>query len=106
MSVSVSFLKARYHTKIVQCSTDPVFEDSFLFEFEGDDPKIRFDASMLLKLAQPLHITVLKHRTGQKPVVLGTKSVDWRPLLYCNQVELNVEVLPVSLTQKGSLGIL
>lgn len=26
--------------------------------------------------------------------------------MYCNQVELNVEVLPVSLAQKGSLGVL
>ena len=51
MSVTVAFLKARYHTKMVQCSTDPVFDDTFLFEFEGDDPKIKFDAAMLLKLA-------------------------------------------------------
>lgn len=64
MSVSVSFLKNRYHTKMVQCCTDPVFEDTFLYEFEGDDPKIKFDAAMLLKLAQPLHLTILKHRNG------------------------------------------
>lgn len=67
-----------------------------MFEFEGAE-EVKFDASMLLKLNQPLHLTIIKHRKNEKPVVLGTKTVDWRPLLYCNQVEVNAEVLPVSL---------
>ena len=61
---------------------------------------------MLLKLNQPVHITILKHRKNEKPVVLGTKNIDWRSLLHCNQVEVNAEVLPVSLTHQGSLGVL
>ena len=61
---------------------------------------------MLLKLNQPLHITILKHRKNEKPVVLGTKNIDWRAVLYCNQIEINTEVLPVSLTHQGSLGVL
>lgn len=76
-----------------------------MFEMQGDE-ETKFDASMLLKLNQPLHITIIKHRKNEKPVVLGTKTVDWRPLLYCNQVEVNAEVLPVSLAHQGSLGIL
>ena len=77
-----------------------------MFEFVGDDENIKFDASMLLKLNQPIHITILKHRRNEKPGVLGTKCLEWRSLLYCNQVEINAEVLPVSLAQKGSLGVL
>ena len=33
LSIAVSFLKNRYHTRQVQCSTDPVYDESFLFEF-------------------------------------------------------------------------
>lgn len=51
LSVSVSFLKSRFHTKLVNCSTDPVFNETFMFEFVGDKEEIKFDASMLLKLS-------------------------------------------------------
>lgn len=77
-----------------------------MFEFVGEDENIKFDASMLLKLNQPIHITILKHRKNEKAIVLSTKCLDWRSLLYCNQIEINAEVLPVSLAQKGSLGVL
>jgi CEP76 C2 domain len=106
VSVAVSFLKNRYHTRMVQCSTDPLFDETFLFEFVGNNDQIKFDAANLLKLNQPIHITILKHRKNEKAVVIGTKSIEWRPLLFCNQVEINAEVLPISLTQKGSLGVL
>lgn len=69
LSISVSFLKSRFHTKVVQCSTDPIFDETFMFEFVGDQENIKFDASMLLKLNQPVHITILKHRKNEKPVV-------------------------------------
>jgi len=84
LQVTASFLKNRFHSKIVPVSTDPVFDDTFMFEFVGENDKIRFDASMLLKLNQPIHLTILKHRKNEKPVVLGTKNIDWRALLYCN----------------------
>ena len=77
-----------------------------MFEFVGDNEEVKFDPSMLLKLNQPIHVTILKHRTNEKPVVLGTKNIDWRPALYCNQIEINAEVLPISLTHQGSLGVL
>ena len=105
IQITVSFLKQRCETKLVQSSTDPVFEETFMFEFVGEDESIRFDASMLLKLNTPLHLTILKHKKNEKPVVLGTKNLDWRSLLFCNQVEMNAEILPVSLTHKGSLGV-
>lgn len=50
VSIAISFLKNRYHTKQVLCSTDPVFDESFLFEFVGDNEQIKFDAATLLKL--------------------------------------------------------
>lgn len=84
LQVTVSFLKNRFHTKLQQCSSDPVFDETFMFEFVGDNEYIKFDSSMLLKLNQPLHVTVLKHRKNEKPVVLGTKTLDWRPCLYAN----------------------
>lgn len=88
------------------CSERPVFDETFMFEFVGDNDNINFDPQMLLKLSQPLHITILKHRKNEKPVVLGTKNIDWRAVLYCNQIEVNAEILPVSLTHQGSLGVL
>ena len=106
MSVTVSFLKNRFTTAIVPCSSDPVFDETFMFEFVGDNEEVKFDPTMLLKLNQPIHITILKHRTNEKPVVLGTKNLDWRPALHCNQIEVNADILPVSLTHQGSLGIL
>ena len=84
LSVTVSFLKNRFSTQQVLCSTDPVFDETFMFEFVGDNEQIMFDPQMLLKLNQPLHITILKHRKNEKPVVLGTKNIDWRAVLYCN----------------------
>jgi len=105
LQIAVSFLKNRCVTRTVGCSTDPVFDETFMFDFQGEE-EIKFDASMMLKLNQPLHITIIKHRKNEKPVVLGTKTIDWRPWLYCNQVEVNAEVLPVSLTHQGSLGVL
>ena len=84
ISVTVSFLKDRYSTKLIPCSPDPVFEENFLFEFVGDNEEIKFDPSMLVKFNKPLHVTILKHRKNEKPIVLGTKNIDWRPGLYCN----------------------
>lgn len=106
VSIAISFLKNRYHTKQVLCSTDPIFDETFMFEFVADNNQIKFDAGALLKLNQPLHVTILKHRKNEKAVVIGTKMVEWRALLYCNQVEVNAEILPINLTQKGSLGVL
>jgi len=98
ISITCSFLKNRFHTKMVPTSTDPVFDETFLFEFVGDNEQIKFDASMLLKLNQPIHVTIIKHRKNEKPVILGTKNIDWRSMLFCNQVEVNAEILPCSLT--------
>ena len=106
MSITVSFLKNRFSTQMVQCTSDPVFDETFPFEFVGDNEEVKFDPTMLLKLNQPIHVTVLKHRTNEKPVVLGVKNIDWRPSLYCNQIEINAEIKPVSLTHQGSLGVL
>jgi hypothetical protein len=61
-----------------------VFDETFLFEFVGDNESLKFNAATLLKLNQPIHITVLKHRKSEKPIVIGTKTVEWRSLLHYN----------------------
>lgn len=106
ISIAVSFLKNRYHTKHTRANCDLYFDETFIFEFEGENGTSRFDASLMLKLNFPIHITILRHRKNEKPVVLGTKNVDWRALLYCNSCEINAEIQPVDLTHKGSLGVL
>jgi hypothetical protein len=37
---------------------------------------------------------------------MGTKNIDWRPLLHSNAIEINAEILPIDLTHQGSLGII
>lgn len=98
LMITISFLKNRFHSKRVAVSTDPIFDETFLFDFVGENENIKFDPSMLLKLNQPLHVTILKQRKNEKPIVIGTKNIDWRPLLYSNSIELNAEFLPVDLT--------
>ena len=98
MSIAISFLKNRFHTKIVPCRPDPVFDETFIFEIVGDNEKLKFDPSQLMKLNVPLHLSVLKHRKNERPIVLGTKNIEWRQILYHNGVEINSEISPVSLT--------
>ena len=50
LMITVSFLKNRFHSKRVPVSTDPIFDEAFLFEFVGENDNIKFDPSMLLKL--------------------------------------------------------
>ena len=105
ISMAVSFLKNRFHTKHVRAGCEFNVDETFIFEFEGEYGNSKFDSSMMLKLSQPLHLTILRHRKSEKPIVLGTKNLDWRSLLFCNSVEINAEVQPVDLTHKGALGV-
>ena len=105
ISIAVSFLRNRFHTKHQRAACEINFDETFIFEFEGDYGNAKFDASLLLKLNQSIHLTILRHRKNEKPVVIGTKNIDWRSLLYCNSVEINAEIMPVDLTHKGSLGV-
>ena len=50
ISVTVSFLKNRFSTQIVTASSDPIFDETFMFEFVGDNEEVKFDPTMLLKL--------------------------------------------------------
>ena len=43
LSVTVSFLKNRFSTQSVLCSTEPVFDESFMFDFIGENEEARFD---------------------------------------------------------------
>ena len=104
--VTISFLKNRAQSKVMPASTDLVFDEDYVFEFEGEQERIKFDSSTMLKLKQPLHVTVLKKRASEKPVVIGSKNVEWRHTLACNSVETNAEILPVDLTHQGSLGVI
>jgi centrosomal protein CEP76 len=108
ISIAVSFLKNRFHTEQVRAGTDMIFDErtnTFIFEFEGENSGSKFDPSLLLKLKVPLHFTIMRHRKNEKPVVIGTKNLDWRSILHQNSVEINQEVLPVDKTHSGSLGV-
>lgn len=85
---------------------DVDFDETFIFDFVGENDQVRFDPTMLLKLNQPLHVAVLRQRKNERPVVMGTKNIDWRPLLHSNAIEVNAEILPVDLTHQGSIGVL
>lgn len=50
ISIAVSFLKHRYHTKKVPAYCDMTFGETFAFEIEGNFEPSKFDASLLLKL--------------------------------------------------------
>jgi len=106
LSVAVSFLKNRFHTKHARAACEVSFDETFIFEFEGEHGSAKFDSALMMKLNQPVHLTILRHRRNEKAVVLGTKNVDWRSLLYCNSVEINAEIQPVDMTHKGSLGVI
>ena len=104
--VTVSFLKQRFQTQAQFAATDVYFDETFVFEFVGENDQIKFDPSLLLKLNQMLHLTILKQKKNERAVVIGTKNIDWRHLLCANQIEINAEVLPVDLTHQGSLCLL
>lgn len=110
ISIAVSFMKARYHTKKVRAGVEFAFNETFIFEFEGADERGVYDPALLLKLSQPwqryIHLTILRHRGAGRPVVIGTKNLDWRPLLYANSVELNAGIMPVDPHHSGSLGLI
>jgi len=61
---------------------------------------------MLLKLTAPLHVSILKFRKGEKPIVLATRKLEWRYLLFCNSIQTNDEFRPVDLKHQGAIGIL
>ena len=63
LSFSVSFMKQRFATSIKPASTDPIFNENFCFELT-DDKNSRLDASSLLQVSAPIHLTILKHTTG------------------------------------------
>lgn len=85
---------------------DVEFDETFIFDIVGDNDQVKFDPAMLLKLNQTVHVTILRQKKNEKAVVMGTKNIDWRPLLHSNAIEVNAEVLPVDLTHQGSLGVI
>lgn len=50
ISMAVSFLKNRFHTKHVRASCEVPIDETFIFEFEGEYGTSKFDSSMMLKL--------------------------------------------------------
>ena len=48
--VTLSFLRNRFNSKAVPASTDPLYDESFMFEFCGENENSKFDSSTLLKL--------------------------------------------------------
>lgn len=106
VSLSISFMRNRYHTKKVRAGCELEFNETFILEFEGQSGNVKFDASKMIQLNVPIHLTILRHRKNEKPVVLGTKNLDWRHVLFSNSIQMTAEFKPVDLTHKGALGIL
>ena len=50
ISIAVSFLKSRYHTKHARAGCEVFFDETFIFEFEGENGVSKFDSSLMLKL--------------------------------------------------------
>ena len=50
ISVAVSFLKNRFHTKKVRAGCEFTLNENFVFEFEGDAANTKFDSQLLLRL--------------------------------------------------------
>ena len=50
ISMAVSFLRNRFHTKHVRAACDLNVDETFIFEFEGEYGTSKFDSSMMLKL--------------------------------------------------------
>ena len=98
--VTVSFLKGRSTSKPVLASTDPLFNHEALFEFE----KPREDPTSMVRMKAPVMVIVQRQRRNEKPVVLANEHIDWRILLHSNSVEMNIELKPVDLKHKGSIG--
>ena len=102
----MEFIKKRFHTKLVPASCEFNLNECFSFDFDTENTNTKIDSSILIKLNSPIHMTILRHRKNEKSVVIGTKNIEWRKLLYCNSAEINAEILPVDMTHKGSLGLI
>jgi len=105
---SIAFLKQRFQTPAVSAATELYFneeEGSFLFDIDEHGSRSLIDPSLLMKLNQSIHITILKQKRSEKAVVLGTKNLDWRAVLHSNSIEINAEILPVDLSKSGPMGL-
>lgn len=101
-------MRNRFHTKLQRAACDMNFMSKNVFEFDWTDGNAKLDSSKLLKMNQPIHLTIFRHRgrSDKQPEVLGTKYVDWRSALFCNSVEINAEIMPSDLTDRTSIGII
>ena len=82
---TVSFLKQRFSTPAYPAQTDIIFTDhesTFLFNITDGELHTKFDPTVLLKLDHSVHLTVCKQRKNEKPIVIGTKNIDWRHTLH------------------------
>lgn len=50
ISIAVSFLKNRFHTRHQKAACEVNFDETFIFEFEGENGSSKFDSSLMLKL--------------------------------------------------------
>ena len=58
LSIVISFLRNRYHSRKIPTAVDFEIDETFCFEFEGIESNFM---TLLLKLKQPLNITILRH---------------------------------------------
>lgn len=103
LQVHISFLQQRYSSRTVQCSAEPVFDDSFLLNLAPNDSVVDF--TTLVKLQAPIHIVVTVEKAGKKEII-ATKNLEWRLMLSTSSLSYPVELSGCGTKSKVSIGIL
>eukprot|EP00118_Oscarella_pearsei_P016729 m.161663 g.161663 ORF g.161663 m.161663 type:complete len:154 (+) comp38822_c0_seq4:2-463(+) len=68
------FRRQRFKSKPVACCCDPIFEETFLFEFS---PSVTSPRD-LLSIAQPIHAVIVKTDTLGHGELIGSHHLEWR----------------------------
>ena len=104
LQIHISFLRQRFSSRKVQCTVDPVFDESFLLSFSAPDGS-NVELATLVKLQAPIHIVVVKEQGGSREV-LAVKAVDWRLFLSVATLQFPVEMMGIGARAKFAVGIL
>lgn len=85
------FGSQRYRSALKPCSTDPCFDDEFLFEVDATG--FGFSDTDLIEVSTPFHIAVLREDTQLNVAeLLGENIIEWRKVLKSGYLGLTVEL--------------
>ncbi|EPY28807.1 centrosomal protein 76kDa [Strigomonas culicis] len=89
--VCVHFGSQRFRSSPTNCSTDPKFDDDFLFNIEASS--LGYSSSDLIEVPYPLHIAVFREsKLDNVAELLGENMCDWRKVLRSNFLSLTIEL--------------